>query len=125
MRLEKEVAESGNKVLELLREKGRFEELKVKVGEMGQVLGKVEGLEEVGRVVKDERELRREVAEVKEMVTDMRGAVESASDVSATTKVHISEIALLKEDVEKQNADLDTVRAEVIALKVMMLLIGG
>jgi len=117
VRLEKEVAESGNKVLELLREKGRFEELKVKVGEMGQVLGKVEGLEEVGRVVKDERELRREVAEVKEMVTDMRGAVESASDVSATTKVHISEIALLKEDVEKQNADLDTVRAEVIALK--------
>ena len=67
--------------------------------------------------MKDARELRREVAEVKEMVTDLERAVESASDVSASTKVHMSEIALLKEDAEKRNADHDTVRAEVIVLK--------
>ena len=117
MKLEEEVAESGKKVLELLREKDKFEVLKRKVGEMGQVLEKVDGFEEVGRVVKDARELRREVAEVKEMVTDLERAVESASDVSASTKVHMSEIALLKEDAEKRNADHDTVRAEVIVLK--------
>jgi len=117
VKLEEEVAESGKKVLELLREKDKFEVLKRKVGEMGQVLEKVDGFEEVGRVVKDARELRREVAEVKEMVTDLERAVESASDVSASTKVHMSEIALLKEDAEKRNADHDTVRAEVIVLK--------
>ena len=117
MKLEEEVAESGKKVLELLREKDKFEVLKRKVGEMGQVLEKFDGFEEVGRVVKDARELRREVAEVKEVVTDLEKAVESASDVSATTKVHMSEIALLKEDAEKRNADHDTVRAEVIVLK--------
>ena len=117
MKLEEEVAESGKKVLELLREKDKFEVLKRKVGEMGQVLEKFDGFEEVGRVVKDARELRREVAEVKEMVTDLERAVESASDVSASTKVHMSEIALLKEDAEKRNADHDTVRAEVIVLK--------
>ena len=117
MKLEEEVAESGKKVLELLREKDKFEVLKRKVGEMGQVLEKFDGFEEVGRVVKDARELRREVAEVKEVVTDLEKAVESASDVSASTKVHMSEIALLKEDAEKRNADHDTVRAEVIVLK--------
>ena len=117
MKLEEEVAENGKKVLELLREKDKFEVLKRKVGEMGQVLEKVDGFEEVGRVVKDARELRREVAEVKEMVTDLERAVESASDVSASTKVHMSEIALLKEDAEKRNADHDTVRAEVFVLK--------
>ena len=117
MKLEEEVAESGKKVLELLREKDKFEVLKRKVGEMGQVLEKVDGFEEVGRVVKDARELRREVAEVKEMVTDLEKALESASEVSATTKLHMSEIALLKEDAEKRNADHDTVRAEVIVLK--------
>ena len=117
MKLEEEVAESGKKVLELLREKDKFEVLKRKVGEMGQVLEKFDGFEEVGRVVKDARELRREVAEVKEVVTDLEKAVESASDVSASTKVHMSEIALLKEDAEKRNSDHDTVRAEVIVLK--------
>jgi len=117
VKLEKEVAEDGKKVLELLREKDKFDVLKRKVGEMGQVLEKADGLEEVGRVVKDARELRREVAEVKEMVTHMENAVESASEVSATTKVHMSEIALLKEDTMKQNVNHEAVRAEVLVLK--------
>ena len=117
-RLKKEVAEDGKKVLELLRERDKFDVLKRKVGEMGQVLDKADGFgEEVRRVVKDARELRREVAEVKEMVTDMENAVESASEVSATTKVHMSEIALLKEDTMKQNVDHEAVRAEVLVLK--------
>ena len=80
VKLEEEVAESGQKVLELLREKDKFEVLKMKVGEMGQVHEKFDG--ESGRVAKDARELRREVAEVKEMVTDMERAVESASNVA-------------------------------------------
>ena len=116
-KLEKEVAEERKKVLELLGEKDKFEVLKRKVGKMGQVLEKFDGFEEVGRVVRDARELRREVAEVKEMMTRMERAVESASDVSATTKVHMSEIALLKEDAKKQNADHAAVRAEVLVLK--------
>lgn len=116
-KLEKEVAEERKKVLELLGEKDKFEVLKRKVGKMGQVLEKFDGFEEVGRVVRDARELRREVAEVKEMMTGMERAVESASDVSATTKVHMAEIALLKEDAKKQNADHAAVRAEVLVLK--------
>jgi len=116
-KLEKVVAEDGKKVLELLGEKDKFEVLKRKVGEMGQVLEKSGGFEEIGRVARDARELRREVVEVKEMVTNMEKAVESASDVSATTKVHMSEIALLKEDAKKRNAEHDAVRAEVLVLK--------
>ena len=117
VKLEKEVAEDGKKLLELLREKNKFEVLKRKVGEMGQVLEKIDGLEEMRREVKDARELRREVAEVKELVTHMENAVESASEVSTTTKVHMSEIALLKEDAQKRSAEHEAVRAEVIVLK--------
>jgi len=117
VKLEKEVAEDGKKLLELLREKNKFEVLKRKVGEMGQVLEKIDGLEEMRREVKDARELRREVAEVKELVTHMENAVESASEVSTTTKVHMSEIALLKEDAQKRSAEHEAVRAEVLVLK--------
>merc|ERR1719239_1495764 len=117
VKLEKEVAEDGKKLLELLREKNKFEVLKRKVGEMGQVLEKIDGLEEMRREVKDARELRREVAEVKELVTHMENAVESASEVSTTTKVHMSEIALLKEDAQKRSAEHEALRAEVLVLK--------
>ena len=125
VKLSAKVAEEGAKVQELLREKGKFEVLKKKVGEMlkEEMLKTFEGLEEVRREVRDVRELRREVIEVKERTIDVEKVVASTSEESATIKVLLSDVAVLKEAVENmkgENADVGAMRAEIIQLKEAM-----
>ena len=125
VKLSAKVAEEGAKVQELLREKCKFEVLKKKVGEMlkEEMLKTFEGLEEVRREVRDVRELRREVIEVKERTIDVEKVLASTSEESATIKVLLSDVAVLKEAVvnmKEENADFGAMRAEVMQLKEAM-----
>ena len=119
-KIEKEMVAERNKVSELWQEKEKLPILKKKVGEIMLSMNKLDGIEEVGRQLKDVRELRRELVAIEERLDGVEKAVQVNSEASATTRVLLTDIAGLAEDltvVKEKIGDQGAVSAEVVSMK--------
>merc|ERR1712013_857271 len=108
------------KVSELWQEKEKLPILKKKVGEIILSMNKLDGIEEVGRQLRDVRELRRELVTIEERLDGVEKAVQENSEASATTRVLLTDIAGLAEDlkvVKEKIGDQGAVSAEVVSMK--------
>ena len=119
-KIEKEMVAERNKVSELWQEKEKLPILKKKVGEIMLSMNKLDGIEEVGRQLRDVRELRRELVTIEERLDGVEKAVQANSEASATTRVLLTDIAGLAEDltvVKEKIGDQGAVSAEVVSMK--------
>ena len=119
-KIEKEMVVERKKVSELWQEKEKLPILKKKVGEIMLSMNKLDGIEEVGRQLRDVRELRRELVTIEERLDGVEKAVQANSEASATTRVLLTDIAGLAEDltvVKEKIGDQGAVSAEVISMK--------
>merc|ERR1719495_3010334 len=83
-------------------------------------MNKLDGMEEVGRQLRDVRELRRELVAMEERLDGVEKAVQANSEASATTRVLLTDIAGLAEDltiVKEKIGDQGAVSAEVVSMK--------
>ena len=92
-KIEKEMVAERKKVSELWQEKEKLPILKKKVGEIMLSMNKLDGIEEVGRQLRDVRELRRELVTIEERLDGVEKAVQANSEASATTRVLLTDIA--------------------------------
>jgi len=119
-KIEKEMVAERKKVSELWQEKEKLPILKKKVGEIMLSMNKLDGIEEVGRQLRDVRELRRELVTIEERLDGVEKAVQANSEASATTRVLLTDIAGLAEDltvVKEKIGDQGAVSAEVVSMK--------
>ena len=119
-KIEKEMVAERKKVSELWQEKEKLPFLKKKVGEIMLSMNKLDGIEEVGRQLRDVRELRRELATIEERLVGVEKAVQANSEASATTRVLLTDITGLTEDltiVKEKIGDQGAVSAEIISMK--------
>ena len=119
-KIEKEMVAERKKVSELWQEKEKLPILKKKVGEIMLSMNKLDGIEEVGRQLRDVRELRRELVAIEERLDGVEKAVQANSEASATTRVLLTDIAGLAEDltvVKEKIGEQGAVSAEVISMK--------
>jgi len=119
-KIEKEMVAERKKVSELWQEKEKLPILKKKVGEIMLSMNKLDGIEEVGRQLRDVRELRRELVTIEERLDGVEKAVQENSEASATTRVLLTDIAGLAEDltvVKEKIGDQGAVSAEVVSMK--------
>merc|ERR1719209_897196 len=83
-------------------------------------MNKLDEIEEVGRQLRDVRELRRELVTIEERLDGVEKAVQANSEASATTRVLLTDIAGLAEDltvVKEKIGDPGAVSAEVVSMK--------
>ena len=119
-KIEKEMVAERKKVSELWQEKEKLPILKKKVGEIMLSMNKLDGIEEVGRQLRDVRELRRELVTIEERLDGVEKAVQANSEASATTRVLLTDIAGLAEDltvVKEKIGDQGAVSAEIVSMK--------
>ena len=119
-KIEKEMVAERKKVSELWQEKEKLPILKKKVGEIMLSMNKLDGIEEVGRQLRDVRELSRELVTIEERLDGVEKAVQANSEASATTRVLLTDIAGLAEDltvVKEKIGDQGAVSAEIISMK--------
>ena len=119
-KIEKEMVAERKKVSELWQEKEKLPIMKKKVGEIMLSMNKLDGIEEVGRQLRDVRELRRELVTIEERLDGVEKAVQANSEASATTRVLLTDIAGLAVDltvVKEKIGDQGAVSAEIVSMK--------